>query len=363
MSPTRPEDVRWLDAAVRIARPYLGTTSSNPTAGALVVEPASQRLLGRGVTASGGRPHAERLALRAAGAAARGATLYLTLEPCAHWGRTPPCVDEIIRCGIKRVVIGVADPDPKTHGHGVARLKQAGVEVVSAHHGGCFKLHEGHISRQILGRPFLTAILAVSADGMVADASGARLQLSEEAQRWIQMQRAHSDGVLVGAETARIDNLDLTVELSGLESRTPLRVILAGSRALDPRTGLIAKVWGYRVAVVALIDKQLELPADKEVLRVGGFNGRPDLGEALSALSRKGIARLQVETGPTLLNGLFDAGFIDRFHLISTERELGARGIPARPHGSLEARLETLGFWPVDQAALGVDKLRTYERS
>jgi diaminohydroxyphosphoribosylaminopyrimidine deaminase/5-amino-6-(5-phosphoribosylamino)uracil reductase len=144
-----PLDLRWLDAAARIASPWLGTTAENPTVGALVVDEVHQVLLGRGVTARGGRPHAEPQALQEAGGRARGRTLYVTLEPCNHWGRTPPCADAVVRAGIRRVVIGLVDPDPRTAGDGIRRMQEAGLEVVVADHAPSRRLHEGFLSRNV----------------------------------------------------------------------------------------------------------------------------------------------------------------------------------------------------------------------
>jgi diaminohydroxyphosphoribosylaminopyrimidine deaminase/5-amino-6-(5-phosphoribosylamino)uracil reductase len=356
------EDLRWLDAAARIASPYLGTTAENPTVGALVVDPSGV-LLGRGVTASGGRPHAEPQALDQAGEGARGATLYVTLEPCNHWGRTPPCADAVLHAGIARVVIGIVDPDPRTAGESIQRFRAAGLDVIIADHAPSRRLHEGYIMRQTAQRPFVSAKLAVSADGMIGRKDRGNFAITgDSARRWTHMQRALSDAVVVGSETARLDDPKLTVRLKGLENRTALRVVISGAHPIDTHLELIASLTGYPVAIITTIDQQIDAPASVSVIRVGGQDSRPDLAEALHALAEKGIGRLLVEGGATLNDSLLDAGLIDRFYLLSSDVVVGPEGVPATATGELHERLVDAGLSLVDQRDLGADKVRTFER-
>jgi diaminohydroxyphosphoribosylaminopyrimidine deaminase/5-amino-6-(5-phosphoribosylamino)uracil reductase len=190
MSPADQLDLRWLDAAARLATPHLGTTAENPTVGALVVDPASQTILGSAVTARGGRPHAETQALDQAGAGAKGATLYSTLEPCLHWGRTPPCVDALIRTGIRRVVVGMTDPDPRTGGNGLKKLAAAGIDVKLAVHPASRRLNEAHVARIQHARPFVTATLVVSADERVRTLAGKPVEPGPRAQAWLECSAA-----------------------------------------------------------------------------------------------------------------------------------------------------------------------------
>ncbi|GLQ56288.1 bifunctional diaminohydroxyphosphoribosylaminopyrimidine deaminase/5-amino-6-(5-phosphoribosylamino)uracil reductase RibD [Devosia nitrariae] len=363
MSAATPEDLRWLDAAARAAEPFLGTTADNPTVAAFVVDPSAGILVGRAVTARGGRPHAEPLALESAGARARGATLYVTLEPCHHWGRTPPCVDAVVRAGIARVVIGMPDPDPRTRGESIRRLHASGIEVAVIDHAPSVRLNEGHTARHALGRPFVTAKLAVSADGMIGRRDVAKVAITgEDARRWTHLQRAMSNAVLVGGATAEIDDPQLTVRLPGLERRTPLRVILAGNRGIDKRSNLIGGFSGHRVAVIVESGREMAVPASVEVVRVPGEDGRPDLAETLRALHAKGIARLLVEPGATLAEALLADDLVDRFELIEGTVTVGPDGVPATGKGTMDERLAAAGFGEIDRQRLGEDLLRTFEK-
>lgn len=353
-------DRGWLDAAVRIASPHLGTTAENPTVGALVVDPETQVLLGRGVTAPGGRPHAEPQALAQAGEGAHGATLYVTLEPCNHWGRTPPCVEAVLRTGIGRVVIGRVDPDPRTAGQSVRKMEAAGLEVAVLDHAPSRRLHEGFVSRVGRGRPFVSAKLAVSADGMVGRPFEANVPITGPiARRWTHMQRATSDAILTGGSTAIIDNPQLTVRLKGLEQRSPRRFVLAGAEPLSPELNLFDPSLGPQAEVIATPDRLLAegIP----VCRLGG-RGRPDLGRVLEFLGENGIGRLLVEGGPTLTEAFLALGLVDRFYLLQSPQTIGSDGQPAIVHDSMENRLHAAGLAEVDRRSLGDDMVRTFER-
>lgn len=362
MTPLSPEDLAWLDRAADLARPLLGTTAENPTVGAILVGRDSAEIA-HGVTAPGGRPHAEILALEQAGGLTRGATLYVTLEPCSHWGRTPPCTDAVIRAGIARVVVGIRDPDRRSGGKGIARLAASGLDVAIAEHAGSQGLHEGHLMRARRGRPFVIAKLAVSADGKVGLPTHGPLPIvGAEAQEWIQRQRATVDATMIGGATARIDNPSLAVRIPGLERRTPRRVILVGRKPIDRRVELIGRVSPFPVLVLASENVQLDLPPAIERVTVPGRDGRPILSEALKALAQRGIARLLVEGGPVLIEKLLVGELVDRFHLLSGRTEIGPRGIPATGLGTIEARLEAARFRLVDEEPLGPDRLYTYEK-
>lgn len=363
MTDLAAEDRRWLDAAVRYATPFLGTTADGPTVAALVVDPRTQTLVSRAVTAKGGRPHAEAQAIAEAGFDAAGGTLYVTLEPCHHWGRTPPCVDAIIRAGIMRVVIGAADPDPQIAGS-MTQLESAGVETVLAQHAPSLALHAGHILRHTAGRPFVTAVLAVSADGMIGRSGRGREPIAGSmADKWIDLQRTRANAILVGAATARNDDPALTVSLPDLAARTPLRVVLAGSGGVDRKVNLIGRFSGYRTAIIAETGVAVDAPVSVETIRVSGSAGRPDLAAALAALGRKGIQNLLVEPGQRLLAGLLEADLVDRFALIQAPLTIGEGGVSASLDGPIADLLAAAGLVETGRQRLGDDTLVLHERS
>lgn len=364
MSALSPEDRRWLDAAVRYATPFQGATGENPAVGALIVSPSSQTLLARAVTGRGGRPHAAAQAIATAGFDAAGNTLYLTLEPCQHWGRTPPCVASIIRSGIMRVVIGISDPDPRMAGASIAQLESAGIETIVADHAPSRALHAGHILRHTEGRPHVTALLALSSDGMIGQA-GTRYEdnMGTTARQWMDMLRARSDAVMVGGATARMDDPALTVALPGLKGSTPLRVVLAGAEGIDRKVNLIGGFSGYRTAIVAENAAEVDAPVSVEVIRVAGEAGRPDLGEAMQALAKRGVQNLLVEPGQHLLGALLDTGLVDRFALLIGTDVLGPDALPASPGKTFTEALGAAGFVGGEREALGGDNLMIYERA
>ena len=364
MSALLPEDRRWLDAAVRYATPFQGTTAENPAVAALIVSPSHQTVLARAVTGRGGRPHAAAEAIAAAGFDAAGSTLYLTLEPCQHWGRTPPCVAAIIRSGIMRVVIGVADPDPRTAGASLAQLESAGIEAILADHAPSRALHAGHIMRHTAGRPQVTAMLAMSSDGMIGQVSeGYERHVGPAARQWMDMLRARSDAVMVGAATARMDDPALAVALPGLAADTPLRLVLAGAGGIDRKVNLIGGFSGYRTAILAENSVTVDAPVSVEVIRVAGAEGRPDLGKAMQALAKRGIQNLLVEPGQRLVGALLDAGLVDRVVLLTGTSVLGPEAVPAVPGQVFTDVLAAQGFVGCEREALGGDNLMIYERA
>lgn len=364
MSQPTEVDVRWLDAAARYATPFVGTTAENPTVAALLVDALDNRLIARAVTAKGGRPHAETQAIEAAGFAAAGATLYVTLEPCHYWGRTPPCVDAIIRSGIMRVVIGASDTHEATKGESTARLESAGVEVIHANHAPSIALSAGHAMLHTAGRPLVTAVVNVSADGMIARQGADRgTFLSAAAREWIDLLRTRSDAILIGAATAKIDNPTLTVTIPGLQSRTPLRLILAGAEGVDRKVNLIAGFSGHRTAIITQNGAPLNLPASIQTFPVEGLNGRLSLASTMEMLGQKGMQNLLVEPGVKLTAALLKAQLVDRFAVITSTREIGEGGVPASASGSLAEALAWGGMTADEPQALGEDTLTIYQRT
>ena len=363
MTQLSPEDRRWLDAAVRYARPFAGTTVDVPAAAALVVDPNTQTLVARAVTAKGGRPHAEAEAIAKAGFEAAGCTLYVTIEPCHHWGRTPPCVDAIIRAGIMRVVIGTTDADPRTAGGSIAQLESAGIEAVLARHAPSEALHAGHALRHTAGRPFVTAVLTVSADGMIGRRGEGRAPVAgPEAGAWIDLLRSRSDAILIGAATARSDDPALAVALPGLGGRTPLRVVMAGAAGIDRRVNLVGGFSGHRTAIIAESVSDVDAPVSVEVIRVAGSRGRPDLLAALQALAQRNVQNVMVESGQRLTTALLEADLVDRFVLVTGPNALGTDAVPASPDGAIADVLGAAGLVEIERQALGEDNLTLYER-
>ncbi|MDR3471720.1 MAG: dihydrofolate reductase family protein [Devosia sp.] len=365
MTPPTAEDRRWLEAAARQATPYLGTTGGRPTVGSILVDPATRKLLGRAVTGPGGSLSAATQAIAEAADAAPGATLYLTLGPEPESGGSGPTgdVDAVLAVGIARVVVGVADPGPGTAGQGIERWRAAGIDVVIADDAACRRLHEGHFSRCLEGRPFVTCKLAISADDKVGRFGAGRVAIvGEAAERWTEMQRATSNGVMIGWGAASVDDPELAVGLAGLEGRAPLRIVVAGLRTYRPQMRLVTTVPERPVAIIAIPEKKLELPGGIEMIRVKGARGRPDLSLALAALAGRGVQSLLVEAGPTLTEALLTAGLVDRFHLVRSEAIIGPQGVPATGKGTMEQRLVAAGFSLVDHRLLGADNLRTFER-
>lgn len=315
--------------ALRLAERGHGGTSPNPPVGAVVVREG--RVVGQGWHRGPGRRHAEIEALTEAGEAARGAVLYLTLEPCVHQGRTPPCAPAVIASGVTRVVVGSRDPNPKVDGAGIKALLAAGIEVESGVlEQEARRLIQGFTKHVRTGRPFLTAKTAISVDGRVAAADGSsRWITGPTARRDVHRLRATVDAVLVGVGTVVADDPQLTVRLRGYAGRQPLRVVL------DPsgRTPTSARLLHSDApTLVAVTDKAPEEAVAKlratgaEVTEFPARDGRVDLDAVLDELGRRGIVEAMLEGGPTVLGDAVDRGLIDRFVFYVAPKLLGEAG-------------------------------------
>jgi diaminohydroxyphosphoribosylaminopyrimidine deaminase/5-amino-6-(5-phosphoribosylamino)uracil reductase len=366
------DDLRLMAAAVALGDAARGTTWPNPAVGALVVrfEDGWPVIVGRGWTQPGGRPHAEVVALAQAGPAAKGATLYVSLEPCAHFGKTPPCADAIVRAGIARVVASIGDPDPRTAGAGFAKLEAAGVEVVrDVLQAEGLRSHAGHIRRVQDGRPHVMLKLAVSADGKAALPGPRPAVITGEAARArVHMLRALSDAILVGIGTVLADDPDLTCRLPGLAHRSPVRVVLDGGLRLPPTSRLVRSAGTVPVWVVAAADadagrEQALTQAGVEVMRVGrGADGRLDLAQALALLATRGITRLMVEGGPTVAAALLKADLVDETVVFESPVRLGEDALPALaglPLGMLSA---SPALHAVERVPVGADLMTVARR-
>src|SRR5258708_2889973 len=246
-------DRDYMAGALTLARRGLGRVWPNPTVGAVLVNDG--RVVGRGWTQPGGRPHAETEALRRAGAAARGAALYVTLEPCAHHGKTPPCADALVEAGIARAVVALEDPDPRVSGRGLARLSQAGIPVqLGVGETEAKEINLGFFTRLAIGRPMLTLKLATTLDGRIATRSGeSRWITGEPARALAHFLRANHDAVLVGVGTALVDDPLLTCRLPGLVERSPVRVVVDGHLRL-PLTSALAASAKHTPTWIACLD-------------------------------------------------------------------------------------------------------------
>ncbi|MFN4088461.1 MAG: bifunctional diaminohydroxyphosphoribosylaminopyrimidine deaminase/5-amino-6-(5-phosphoribosylamino)uracil reductase RibD [Alphaproteobacteria bacterium] len=321
-----------MDAALALAARGLGRVWPNPAVGCVLV--ASGRVVGRGWTQPGGRPHGETEALRRAGDAAAGATAYVSLEPCNHWGKTPPCTEALIGAGVARVVVALEDPDPRVSGSGVARLRAAGIAVTTGlQAASAADLNAGFFLRIRQGRPLVALKAASSLDGRIATASGESRWITGEAARARgHMLRARYDAIMVGAETARADDPDLTCRLPGLEDRSPVRVVLDSRLRVAPTARLVRTAGQVPTWFVCRPDADAAAAAVLEaagvrILRVDpGEDGRPDIGAALRALGAAGLTRLLVEGGGVLAASLMKADLVDRIHWFRAPLVIGGDG-------------------------------------
>ncbi len=355
-----------MTAALGLATRGLGRVWPNPAVGCVLVKDGT--VVGRGWTQAGGRPHAETEALGRAGAAARGATVYVTLEPCAHHGRTPPCADALVAAGIVRAVVAIVDPDPRVNGGGIARLQAAGVAVESGVLAGVAEaLNAGFFMRLARGRPLVTLKTATTLDGRIATASGASQWITgEAARRRAHLERARHDAIMVGAGTAAADNPALTCRLPGLTHASPVRIV-ADSHLRTPLTHKVVATantqptWFVTLGRGDAERKRAFRDAGVELIEVDADAlGRPDLGQALGALGARGITRLLVEGGGGLAASLFRAALVDRVLWFRAARVVGGDGRAAiLPLGVVDVgAMPTLARLAMQ--TLGEDVLETY---
>jgi diaminohydroxyphosphoribosylaminopyrimidine deaminase/5-amino-6-(5-phosphoribosylamino)uracil reductase len=319
--------------ALRLAARAKGRTAPNPVVGALLVR--GGRALARGFHARAGAPHAEALALRRAGSLARGATLYVTLEPCAHQGRTPPCIDAVLAAGLARVVIGMRDPDPRTAGRSLLRLRQAGVPVsLGAEQEACRALNRGFVSRVVRGRPYTVLKLAASLDGRIATRSGeSRWITGPRARAAVHRMRAETDAICIGSGTARADDPELSARRGGRVIHRPRRVLVDSRLVTPPSARLFADRERPTVVLTArdapaARRRALERRAAQivEVRRARG--GRLDLERAWELLGALGVNDLLVEGGGGLGAALLRARLADRVELFLAPLLLGGDARP-----------------------------------
>lgn len=324
------DDAAFMRQAIALARRGLGRTSPNPPVGAVVV--AQGRVVGRGWHKRPGAAHGEAMALRAAGARARGATLYVTLEPCNHHGRTPPCTEAILASGVRRVVFGARDPNPLVRGGGAARLRRAGIEVLGGvERAACEELVAAFVSLVRRGRPLVTLKLAATLDGRLATRSGdSRWITGPTARRLVHRWRDEMDAVMVGIGTVLADDPRLTCRRRG--GRDPLRVVVDSRLRTPPSALVLTKEAAPATLIASVISRGPKLTA----LRAGGATvlplpsrgGRVSLRCLFAALGQRGVASVLLEGGPTLAAAALREGLVDRLYVFLSPRLIGGDGMP-----------------------------------
>jgi diaminohydroxyphosphoribosylaminopyrimidine deaminase/5-amino-6-(5-phosphoribosylamino)uracil reductase len=361
-------DRRFLQLALSLGRRGQGRTWPNPAVGAVVVRDGI--IVGRGWTQPGGRPHAEPEALKRAGEAARGATLYVTLEPCSHFGKSPPCADAVIASRISRVVSAIEDPNPEVAGQGHAKLRAAGITVdvglcaAEAAHD-----HAGHFRRIRDHRPHVILKLAVSADDKIGAAGHKPIAITGEAAKTrVHLLRAQSDAILVGIGTVLADDPSLTCRLPGMEARSPVRVVLDRALRMPGTSNLVQSARQTPLWVIA--SETAEAPAavklgaaGAQVIRVAAAGADLDLSAVLHALAEKGITRLMVEGGARVASSFVSAGLVDEIWLLRGPDRVGTDGVAALDALPLTAITQSPGFKVRASETIGKDTLTIYERA
>jgi diaminohydroxyphosphoribosylaminopyrimidine deaminase/5-amino-6-(5-phosphoribosylamino)uracil reductase len=365
---TAETDLALMGEAIALARAALGTTAPNPAVGCVVAQ--GEQVVGRGATQPGGRPHAEVMALADAGEAARGATAYVTLEPCAHHGRTPPCADALIAAGVARVVVAHAhDPDPRVQGRGVARLRGAGILVETGLMAeAAEEIVAGFAKTVTQGLPWVTLKLGVTLDGCIATKAGeSRWITGPGARGVVQRMRAEHDAILVGVGTVLADDPGLRCGLEGLGDRPRWRVV-ADSRLRTPLTSQVVRQAGtHPLILLAAPDAPAE-PA--RLLQAAGVtilhgavdpSGRVDLMAALRRLVEIGMTSVLSEGGSQMAGALLRAGLVDRLAWHRAPLLLGDAGLPAFQGLGIERLADAFRLRLLARTEYGEDVLETYK--
>jgi diaminohydroxyphosphoribosylaminopyrimidine deaminase/5-amino-6-(5-phosphoribosylamino)uracil reductase len=360
-------DPVFLRAAVALSRRALGTTWPNPAVGCLIVKDGMP--LGQGVTAPGGRPHAETQALAMAGEAARGATAYVSLEPCSHYGQTPPCAEALIAAGIARVVVGARDPDPRVDGAGVAMLRAAGIEVVEAEGApDAAGPLQGFLTRVRHGRPAVTLKLAVTLDGRIATHQGDSQWITgTPARKSAHALRGRHDAVLVGVGTVLADDPDLTCRIAGYAPRPAPRIV-ADSHLRTPLTARIVATahetptWILHRDGADAARIEALTAAGVVCLDIAGGEMGIDPDAALAALAQRGLTTVLAEGGARLAAALLRAGLVDRLALFQAPSIIGGDGVPAVQAMGVAVLAAMPRFRRVAETGVGDDLLTEFIR-
>ncbi|MDB5394519.1 MAG: riboflavin biosynthesis protein RibD [Rhodospirillales bacterium] len=370
--PDPAADRRFMQAALALGSRGLGNVWPNPAVGCIIVRDGI--VVGRGWTQPGGRPHAETEALARANEAARGATAYVTLEPCSHHGQTCPCADALIAAGVARVVVAIGDPDSRVSGQGLARLRDAGIIVETGLLADAASaLNQGFLSRITAGRPMVTLKLAVTLDGRIAAHNGDSHWITgEDARAMAHGLRASHDAMAVGNGTAATDDPHLTCRLPGLPLRPPVRVVFDSRLQLSLTSQLIATARTVPTWIVTLTETVEQLAFERadalQDLGVGlipvsaGESGRISIAEALQALGEAGLTRIMVEGGGKLAASFLAEGLVDALALFRGPSIIGGDGIPGVAGLGLDRVADAPQFRLTDSRNLGVDVFESYSR-
>ncbi|MDR3440828.1 bifunctional diaminohydroxyphosphoribosylaminopyrimidine deaminase/5-amino-6-(5-phosphoribosylamino)uracil reductase RibD [Telmatospirillum sp.] len=357
-----------MQAALGLARRGLGSVWPNPSVGCVLVKDG--RVVGRGWTAKGGRPHAETVALAQAGAEARGATAYVTLEPCSHYGKTGPCADALIVAGVSRVVAALEDPDPRVSGRGLARLANAGIDVeVGVCSEAAAEANAGFFKRVLHGRPLVTWKVASSLDGRIATHTGESQWITGPLSRAAGHRlRAENDAILVGSGTALVDNPELTCRLPGLADRSPIRVVVDGYLRLPLTAKLVATAKERPTWILTRNDNDPErveafAACGVEIIEVPlAPGGKIDLAASLQELGQRGLTRLLVEGGAHLTAALFRQALVDRVAWFRAPLLLGGDAVPAAISFGVDSLKQAPRFSRLSIADLGGDLFEYFTR-
>jgi diaminohydroxyphosphoribosylaminopyrimidine deaminase/5-amino-6-(5-phosphoribosylamino)uracil reductase len=367
---SKADDQRFMALALTLGRRGQGRTWPNPAVGAVIVKDGV--IVGRGWTQAGGRPHAEVEALRRAGDAARGATLYVTLEPCSHHGRSPPCADAVIAARLARVVSAIEDPNPEVAGQGHARLRAAGivVDVGSSARKAAYD-HAGHFRRIRDKRPHVILKLAVSSDDKIAAVGHRPVAITCDAARSrVHLLRAQCDAILIGIGTVLADDPKLTCRLPGMEAQSPVRVVLDRSLRIPGSSKLVHSA--RETPLWVMTSNTSEAPAvmklgaaGAQVIRAATTSAPPglDLKAVLHALAEKGITRLLVEGGSRVASSFVAADLVDEVWLLRGPDAIGAGGVPALDALPLSAITQSPQLKVRASEMLQKDTLTIYERT
>jgi diaminohydroxyphosphoribosylaminopyrimidine deaminase / 5-amino-6-(5-phosphoribosylamino)uracil reductase len=362
------EDSRWMRQAVRVGRRGQGLVAPNPSVGCVLVREG--RLIARGWTQPGGRPHAEAVALANAGAQAKGCTAYVSLEPCAHHGKTPPCADALIAAGVVRVVIAARDPDPRVNGKGAGRLRDAGLRVRENVLGDqADRDLAGFVGRVLEGRPCVTLKLATTIDSRIATRDGESKWITGPAsRRMVHAMRARHDVVLTGVGTVLADDPSLTCRLSGLDGRSPTRVVLDSKLSTPVASALARSARDIKTMIITSINapmtEERELSGmGVEVVRVAlDSTDRVAPRAALKLLGDRGITSVLVESGARLATSFLALGLVDQLVWFRAPMAIGGDGIPALEPLEISELRAALRFDRIDARPIGEDMVETYRR-